>query len=165
MPAKPTRKRRIRRGSTVAYLSIVSLMDMFTIVLLFLLQSFSTESETFAISPKFRLPTSTASETFKSRLTVQITLKDIIVDGKKIAEVKDVQEKGDMLVKSLKEELSSLANRSAFIAEANPSVKLTREVIILGDKGIPFSLLKKVMFTCGQVGYNNIYLAVTSIEI
>lgn len=137
---------------------------MFTIVIIFLLQSFSTESETFAVSHKFKLPTSTAREAFKSRLTVQITLNEIIVDGKKVADVSDVPEKGDMLIKPLQEELSSLIGRSAFIAEANPSVKLTREVIILGDKGIPFSLLEKVMWTCGQVGYNNIYLAVTSIE-
>lgn len=164
MPAGPSRKRRVRRGSAVAYLSMVSLMDMFTIVLLFLLQSFSTESETFAVSPKFKLPASTARETFKSRLTVQITSTEIIVDGKKVADIADVPEKGDMLIKPLEQELNALTNRSAFIAEANPSVKLTREVIILGDKGIPFSLLEKVMFTCGQVGYNNIYLAVTSVE-
>jgi len=49
-----------------------------------------------------------------------------------------------------------------FIEKNNPSFKFTGEVMIQGDKGIPFILLEKVMYTCGQAGYSGISLTVIS---
>ncbi len=148
----------------VAHLTLVSLMDMFTIILLFLLQAFSVEGEAFTTSEKFKLPLSTAQEEFRPRLTVQVTRSEILVEGMKVMEAGEEAAKGDMLLRPLFEELEREAEKSLFIAGANPEVELSREVVILGDRTIPFALLERVMFTCGQVGYNNISLAVTRDE-
>jgi biopolymer transport protein ExbD len=164
MSSGPSRKRRKKKQSTVAYLSLVSLMDMFTIILVFLLHSFSSESDTFATSPNFKLPVSTSQEELRPKLTVQITTSDIIVEGKKVAEVNSIPAKGEMLIEPLYKELEDIARKSLFIAGINPSMELKREVVVLGDRSIPFSILQKVMFTCGQVGYNSIELAVISRE-
>ena len=69
----------------MAYLSLVSLMDMFTIILIFLLVSFSTSGETVTTTKEFILPVSTATEAIKPRLLVQITANDIVVEGERVA--------------------------------------------------------------------------------
>ncbi len=164
MPLGPSRKIRRERATTVAYLSLVSLMDMFTIILIFLLHSFSAEGETYASSPRFKLPLSTSTEEFRSRLSVQITTTDIIVEGRKVAEIKAIGAGGEMLIAPLFDELEAHALKTILIAGMNPSLDLKKEVVVFGDRSIPFYLLQKVMYTCGQVGYNAIELAVISIE-
>ncbi len=163
MPAGPSRKRRKKRATTVAYLSMVSLMDMFTIILIFLLHSFSAEGDTFATSKKFELPVSTSETPYRARLAIQITPEHIIVEDKKVAEVRELDAQ-KLLIGPLYKELEAQTKKSLFIAGVNPSLELSREVVIKGDKSIPFALLQRVMYTCGQVGYNNISLAVVSVE-
>ena len=69
-----------------------------------------------------------------------------------------------MLFRSpLYEALKKEAEKSIYIAGVNKDVALSREVILLGDRNIPFLALEKIMYTCGQVGYNNIRLAVISV--
>lgn len=162
MAASPSRKRRNKRGSAVAYLSMVSLMDMFTIILIFLLHTFSAEGEVFSSSATFKLPQSTSEEPYRARLGIQITRQDIIVDGRKVASISELAP-GELMIKPLYDELTEQAKKSLLIAGFNPELELNREVVIQGDKTIPFALLQKVMFTCGQVGYNNISLAVISV--
>ncbi len=139
-------------------------MDMFTIILIFLLHSFSATGDTFSTSPTFKLPISTSTEQFQPRVTVQITADDIIVEGIKVAEVKNIPTGGELLIMPLYEELEKHARKSIFIAGINPSLELKKEVVVMGDRSIPFSILQKVMYTCGQVGYNSIELAVISVE-
>lgn len=164
MPLAPSRKRRRQKPRPVAYLTLVPLMDMFTIILIFLLHSFSAGSDTFATNPTFKLPLSTSSEELRPRVTVQITAGDIIVEGRRVAGVDEVSAGKDMLIGPLFEELEKQARKSVLIADINPTLELRKELVILGDRSIPFSLLQKVMYTCGQVGYNAIELAVISIE-
>jgi len=163
MPASPTRKRRREKSAAVAYLSLVSLMDMFTIILIFLMHSFSTSGETVTTTQEFRLPVSTATEAIKPRLLVQITAKDIVVEGERVTGTDTAAAEG-LMIEPLYLRLKKEAEKTLFIAGVNPSLELSREVVILGDRRIPFNLLQKVMYTCGQVGYNNISLAVMSLE-
>jgi len=162
MSARPSRKIGRKRGKVVASITLVSLMDLFTIVLIFLLQSFSSTGETFTSSPTFTLPTSTAVSELVPRLTIQVTQNDILVDGRKTASVEDALKAPSLLIEPLKMRLDEEAKKSIYIAGINRDLQLTREVILFGDKEIPFVLLEKVMYTCGLVGYSNIKLAVIS---
>lgn len=161
----PPSKKKGRKSSTEATLTLTSMMDMFTIILLFLLVSYSTEGDILAVDPtKLKLPISTSREHPKIRLMIQISTDDIIVDGIKVAVVKNVMGEQDLLVKPLFEALNKNTMKVEFIARNNPSFKFTGEVLIQGDKDIPFTLLEKVMYTCGQAGYSSISLAVISRE-
>ena len=164
MSAKPGRKRHNQREATVAYLNLNSLMDMFTIILIFLLVSFSAEGESVTSSDKFKLPTSTSEEPIRPRLLLQITQEEIIVEGKVIVLLKDIDPEV-MIIKELYAELQEQAKTSIFIAGENVELELNREVVLLGDRTTPFKMLERLMFTCGLVGYNNISLAVTRKEI
>lgn len=163
MPA-PSLKRRSRRSPGEATLTLTSLMDMFTIILLFLLVSYSTEGEMATADPKFKLPVSTSLKKPDMRLIIQVTPDEIIIDGGKVAEVKEAIENQDYIITPLLEALDSNTKKVEFIAMNNPSFKFKGDVIVQGDRRIPFILLEKIMVTCGQAGYGNISLAVLSRE-
>ncbi|MCK4738816.1 MAG: biopolymer transporter ExbD [Deltaproteobacteria bacterium] len=160
MSYSPEKRRHNKRGATVASLNLNSLMDMFTIILIFLLVSFSTERENPSATTTFKLPSSTSEEAMRPRLTIQITQDVIIVEGKQVVNIKDI-DPNETIISPLYAELQELAKTSIFIAEVNAELELDREVVFQGDRTIPFALLQRLMFTCGQVGYSNISLAVT----
>lgn len=156
-------RRRNRRGSVVAYASMTSLMDMFTIILIFLLSTFSADTANISASSKFKLPDSTAKAPYKQRLGIQITTDEILVEGIAVTTVAEALKSKELLIPALHLVLEKEAKKSIFIAQSNSEMELSREVIIQGDKGTPFQLIEKIMFTCGQIGYNNISLAVISV--
>ncbi len=164
MPFPPSKRKRNRQKPRPGTLTITSLMDIFTIILLFLLKSYSAEGDILAVDPKLRLPVSTSRETPRMRLIVQISTDAIIVDGVKVSDLDGVLKGKDLLIKPLLDALNKSAQKTEFIARNNPAVKFTGEVLIQGDRRIPFVVLEKVMFTCGQAGYNSIALAVYSRE-
>ncbi len=164
MPRHPSRKRRSRNRLVVATLSLTALMDVFTIILLFLLKSYSAEGDIMSIDSKLILPVSTATEITRSSLLLQVTPEDIIVEGEKIISVKEATAGKEMLVKPLYEKLNEIAKRTEFIAKSNKALNFTGLIVIQGDKRISFRLLEKVMYTSGQAGYNGISLAVTKGE-
>lgn len=159
-----TRTRDRKSRHVEAGLMLTSMMDMFTIILLFLLTSFSSEGEIMTVDKSLRLPVSISTQTPKQRFIIQISTNDIIAEGEAIASVEDEIKKTDYVIKPLLEALNKNTERLAFIAQNNPNIKFSGEVIVQGDKSIPFALLKKVMYTCGQAGYNGIALAVISSE-
>jgi len=163
MPFPPSKRQKKRsRPSSVASLNLTSMMDMFTIILLFLLMSYSTEGEILAVDPNLKLPTSASTKAPTVKLTIQVTSEDIIVDGERVASVEEIVAENDMLIPPLLEALNRNTEKIKFIAQSNTSLKFSGEVLVQGDKGIPFLLLEKIMYSCGQAGYNNISLAVVA---
>lgn len=157
------RRHRKKRSTKIAQLNITALMDMFTIILLFLLQTFSAEGQAFTSTETFKLPESTAVAPITPELMVQITQDEIIVEGKVVVDLKDIRLGGDTpLIKPLEDALTEIAKQSVYIAKRNEELELSRTVIIMGDRRIPFELLEAIMYTSGRVGYNNLSLAVVS---
>ena len=164
MPFQPSKKKKRRSRLTETTLSLTSMMDMFTIILLFLLVNYSAEGIVVTDPKKLSLPLSTSQKTPIRKLDIQITVEDIIVEGVKVMNTKDAMESQDYSIKPLLDSLNENTKKVEFIAKNNPSFKFTGEVMIQGDKGIPFILLERVMYTCGQAGYGSISLAVISRE-
>lgn len=163
MPFPPSKKKR-KIPIDAATLSLTSLMDMFTIILIFLLINFSVEGEVITASPKFKLPVSTSKKTPEARLAVQVTANEIMVDGDKVADTKDALKDEDYTIKPLLDALNNNIRKAAFVAKRSSDFEFKGDVTIQGDQKIPFILLEKVMFTCGLAGYGNISLAVMSRE-
>ncbi len=163
MPFPPSKRhrRRTKRG-LVENLNLTSMMDMFTIILLFLLMSYSAEGEILTVAENLQLPQSISTKEPAGKLTIQVTSDEIIVEGVKLITVKEAVEGKDMLIVPLVEALNKNTKKIAFIAQSNSSLKFSGEVLVQGDKSIPFLLLEKIMYSCGQAGYNNISLAVVA---
>ncbi len=153
------RRRRRRQGNFTVKLT--SMMDMFTILLVFLLNSYSAEGEIITVAKDIKLPQSTAQKEPKPTPIVMVTGQWLIFDGQPLVPVAEVLRSRRLLIPELKRELERTRKTTEQLAALNPKLRFRGEITIQGDREIPFGLLKKVMFTCGQVGYNNLLLAVT----
>jgi biopolymer transport protein TolR len=151
-------ERHHQRTKKQAGLNMVSLMDIFTILVFFLLVS-SSSVQDMPNTDKIKLPESVAQKMPKETVVIMVSNEDILVQGHKVAEVASVMRANRPEITSLKDELMRLSARK--IQVKTPDGKpISREVTIMGDKNIPYKLLKKIMYTCTRANYGNISLAV-----
>jgi biopolymer transport protein ExbD len=166
VPFSPTkRKKHLRRRPKEMELQITSMIDVFTILLVFLLKSYSSETHLIQMAEAVRLPASTAQEAIQPAVAVAFNDQALYLDGELlIQDVSPFVASDELLIEPLFNALSAMATRSKEIAEKNPSVVFTGEVVLQGDREIPFRLLKKVIHTAGQAEYVNQSLAVLQEE-
>ena len=147
-----------KRNRPGAGLNLVSMMDIFTILVFFLLVQ-SSDVEVLPNAKEVRLPESISEQSPKPTVVVTVSDQDILVQGRKIATVPGVISGEGDTIDALKTELEYQARRTPLAAG-----KSQRDVTILGDKEIPYGLLKKIMITCVRANYENISLAVLKKE-
>jgi len=139
-------------------LNLVSLMDIFTTLVFFLLIHVSGEGESLPIPDIVKLPISTSTDRPAPAPVVYVTTDKILVGDRKIADVGIVLDSTEASIEELEKELSS--QTAGIKGDARPE----RKIMIMGDKTIPFTLLKKVMVSCSNAGYPVITLAVIQRE-
>lgn len=154
--AKRMEKHHKRHKGTGA-LNLVSLMDIFTILVFFLLVN-SSDVETLPSTKELQLPESIAEEKAKETVVILIGENNLIVQGKPVARIADIMAKKGNDIPELRQALLSQNDR-VLRREARDDIA-GREVTIMGDKDIPYRLLKKVMATCTESDYGQISLAV-----
>lgn len=129
-------------------LNMNSMMDMMTIILLFLLKSFSTEGALVTPSEHLRLPTSTQTEKPVKELTVAVAKDVVMVNDLVVAKVSEINQ-DDSQIWALKEKLTEYAEKEKEL-ERTVGKKFRHEVIVQGDNTTPYELLYKVMLTCSK---------------
>ncbi len=137
-------------------LNLTSMMDMMTIILLFLLKTYSTTGAILTPSEDLKLPYSASQENPRKELSVSITRQAILVGNDLIIELKDLNF-NENLIPQLFARLSELA-REAKEDEVKFGKPFTHEVIIQADENTPFNVLVKVLYTCGQSEFNKLRL-------
>jgi len=150
------RAERKSRNHSMVDMNLVSLIDIFTILIFFLLSN-SAEVEILPSTKAVKLPESTAEKTPRDTLVVVVNDKEIVVQGRKIASVADVMKAQDDLIVPLKAELDFQAGRQVIRLE---NVAQKNAITIMGDKDIPYQLLRKVMVTCARANYSDVAFAV-----
>jgi len=150
-------EQRHKRHKAGGALNLVSLMDIFTILVFFLLVN-SSDVEVLPNAKDIQLPESIAEEKAKESVVILIGEENIIVQGTPIAKVSDVMRRRGNDIPELRQALLSQNDR-VLRKEAQDEIA-GREVTIMGDKDIPYRLLKKVMATCTDSEYGQISLAV-----
>ena len=162
MPFSPSKaKKHRRKGPKEMSLQITSMIDIFTILLVFLLKSYSAEGQLVQIAKSISLPESTAIEDVHPAVAVGFNGNALYVDGKLlIDDVADVMNSDDLLIEPLYAVLSQKAESLKAVAEVSDEVDFTGEIILQGDRNVPFRLLKKIIYTAGQAEYVNQSLAV-----
>lgn len=156
--------RRARTRNQPVQLRLTSMIDMFTILLVFLLKSYSAEGQIITITKDLRLPDSTAEQPPISSPIIKVTQNLIILDDEAVAELEPTYRENNLEIPALRRSLAEKRILAERLGERDPNLSFKGNVTIQGDRGIEFRILKKIMFTCGQEGYNNIYLAVTKQE-
>jgi biopolymer transport protein ExbD len=151
------RAARKERNKSLVDLNLVSLIDIFTILIFFLLANAS-EVEVLPSTKAVRLPESTAEQAPKETVVVVVSDQDILVQGRKVASVPEVMKAEGDLIEPLKAELDYHAGRQLIRKDKETQSKA---ITIMGDKEIPYRLLRKVMVTCARANYGDISFAVT----
>lgn len=155
-------ERHHKRMAKESKLSLVSLMDIFTILVFFLMFNAS-DVQVLQTDKSVSLPESTADTAARETLVLLVNARDILLQGKKMADVQQVLNQQQEIIPALEQELLYQKKRTKVIAadpQADPLAEPARAITIMGDQAIPYSLLKKIMQTCAQAGYTDISLAV-----
>jgi biopolymer transport protein TolR len=157
LSALAKRAQRHDRNKNQLDLNLVSLIDIF-IILIFFLMFNASGVEVLPNTKAVKLPESTAEKGPKETLVVLVSGEEILVEGRKVASVSEAMNSGDDVIDGLKAELEYQAGRQLIRKDKQESTG--KAVTIVGDKEIPYQLLRKVMVTCARADYSNISFAV-----
>ena len=153
-------QRHHKRNKQVASLNMVSLMDIFTILVFFLLVS-ATDQEAMPSMKDIKLPEATSEAKPKTNIVILVSNDMIMIQGREVVSAKKAIRGRESVIPELLSALNDEAKRKVAIVKDEKTVK-KRGVTIMGDKEIPYVLLKKIMLTCASTEFTNISLAVVS---
>ena len=159
MKLTPLQKRAERksRNQTMVDMNLVSLIDVFTILIFFLLSN-SGGVEVLPSPKAVQLPESISEQAPKETVVVVVSASEILVDGRKVANVSDVLALEGDLIEPLKAELDLLQQNRQVIRKENEAT--SKQLTIMGDKDIPYRLLRKVMVTSARANFTDVSFAV-----
>ncbi len=149
-------KRHHKRGKQQGKLNLVSLMDIFTILVFFLMVNSSSDVQVLNQDNSIKLPVSNADQMPKDALALAVTEDDILISGRAIVKVAQMRAHSGDVEPLLKAELDYQAGRSSVVPG-----DMGRPITIVADRELPYELLKKIMSTCVDAGYASISLAVS----
>jgi len=157
---KSTRRmKRMGRSRTrrLPAMNLTSLMDVFTILVFFLLVN-SSASEVLEPPKKITLPDSIVETKPKETVVILVSEETVMVQGDVVARVKDIMNTKQDAILEISKKLEDL--KKNVIGISTKTVAESREVTILSHKTVPFKVLRKVMSSCTFAGYEKISLAV-----
>ena len=156
--ARKKRKEREAAGE-IRELNITAMMDMMTIILVFLLKSYAASAISLTQSEEVKPPISSTRTVPKDTVAVTITPRDILVGDRVVVELENGQIPASMLqgrlVRPLDQALRREVDKLKQIASRNPAAPFSHELSIIGDKRIPYDLLLTVLYTAGQAELEN----------
>jgi len=142
-----------------ASLMLTSLVDMFTIIVIFLLMNFSANGEVLYMSKDIKLPNAYHGAQLERAPVISVSPDAVTYDGRQVAATDDLQ-KGDLLnVPELEDALREERRRYETIHANDPDHPFRGLVNVQADRKIPFKVIKRVMFACNQSGFGNINFA------
>jgi len=147
-------ERQHKRAGRTAGINLVSLMDIFTILVFFLLVN-SSDGEVLPTHKSVELPESLSEEIPRETLVIIITASDIMIHGKVIASIDAILADDDTATSLFRNSL-----QSSDVAVNTDGTEVRREATIMGHKEIPYRVIKKIMVRCTEAGFARISLAV-----
>jgi biopolymer transport protein ExbD len=150
-------KRMERSRKKVTGLNLTALMDVFTILVFFLLAN-SSSNEVLSTPKHIKLPDSVVESKPRETVVIMVGPKMVLVQGEAVVNTPELLETKSENIPEITQKLELLERN--IININTQSVVTSKEVTILADKTIPFNVLKKIMTTCTGSGYGRISLAV-----
>jgi biopolymer transport protein ExbD len=159
--------RKLAEPDVIKDLNITPMMDMMTIILVFLLKTFSSSTSTITFDTNLQVPTSTTQLRTKEAISVTVTKKVILVEGDGIAPITAgkvdpaVKRDGEngYYITPLVDVLEKHARKEKKVAELT-GVPWEAQLMLVADQSTPYRLLTEVLYSCGQAGYANYRLLV-----
>jgi biopolymer transport protein ExbD len=146
-----------RNRLKITKMNLTSLMDVFTILVFFLLVN-SGSVEVVEAPKDVKLPESRVESKPRETVVISISAEEVLVQGKLVAFVEDIINNKENAVDPINARLAEL--KESVIGINTKNVAASQEVTILADRSVPFTVVKTVMSTCTAEGYENVSLAV-----
>jgi len=154
-------KRMSRNRLKITKMNLTSLMDVFTILVFFLLVN--SGSVEIMESPKnMTLPEARVDTKPRETVVIFVSPEDVLVQGKIVARVADILDGEMSTVDPITSRLAEL--RDNIVGPSTLAVAGSQEITILADKSVPFIVIRKIMSACTGEGYENVSLAVIQKE-
>jgi biopolymer transport protein TolR len=153
-------KRRKRHGGA-SHFALVPFIDMMTILVVFLL-AHTAEVDILPNTKNISIPQSLSERKPNAAVVVMVTKDSVFVDGRLVGSVADIVANTGNVFAPLKAAL--IAQNALALGGAEKTDAAKREVTIMGDKGTPYSVLKKIMLTCSDAEYGKVSFAVVERE-
>jgi biopolymer transport protein ExbD len=139
-----------------AELNLIPMIDILSVMVSFLLV-YSTNVEVLQNTKAIEIPQSIAEQQPRQTVVVMLTKDELFVQGEAIATVAEIHATQGDIIEPLREALK----RPTLVGQEVTEKDLAeREVTVMGDKALPYDVLKKVMRTCTDADYGKISLAV-----
>ena len=181
-PGKRTRHNRLSKTSrkVVAQLSLTAMVDMFTVLVVFLLMNYRTTETVLYIPKEVELPTASETKELKPAHVVTVSPREILIDQEVVASFREVQSQKDWMVINLRNRLVEMFRQDELEHESKLAVRLReatltdakdierekaalRKITIQADRDIDFLTIKKIMYTVTEAGAKEINFAVIMI--
>jgi len=150
-------KRMTRNRVKITKMNLTSLMDVFTILVFFLLIN-SGSVEIMEAPKNVTLPESRVEAKPRETVVIFVSAEEVLVQGEPVALVADILAGERTATDLITSRLAEL--KENIIGQNTLAVAGTQEVTILADKSVPFAVIKRIMSTCTGEGYENVSLAV-----
>ncbi|MBT8092504.1 MAG: biopolymer transporter ExbD [Gammaproteobacteria bacterium] len=150
-------KRMGRNRAKITKMNLTSLMDVFTILVFFLLVN-SGSVEVMEAPKDMTLPESRVETKPRETVVIFVSQEAVLVQGKAVALVADIMNSETVTIGPISDRLAEL--KQNVLGPTTQEVAGSQEVTILADKAVPFAVIKKIMSACTGEGYENVSLAV-----
>jgi biopolymer transport protein ExbD len=157
--ARVRKKRHSHALDVKTDVNINSLLDILSVILVFLLKSFASSTVQVKPSPELQIPFSGAVAPVEESVAVTVTLGSVLVNDKPVLRL----EKGEVpravltngyLIGPLAASLEAEVRRQQLVAQYNKAAEFKGLVTIIADRNVPFRLLTQVMYTIGQASFS-----------
>ena len=175
VPGVRNRKNRITgsKRNIVAVLQLTAMVDMFTVLVVFLLQNYASTNQILPISDRVALPKATSTAQLTPSLVVTFSKEVLRFNGKDLASFDEIKRNQDWVIESLKAEviesvtrLKSEKKKDLVVTRKQGGMKIFsyEKMTLQADKDIDMLSIKKVMFTLTEAGIKEINFAVIQIK-
>ena len=148
-------------------IQVTSMVDMFVILLVFLIKSYSTSPVQIAPNADIRLPSSVAEANPVDVLKLMVSKTGVFVEGQKVVDIVDGQIDKKFLdssdtnyIPGLFKHLDAEAKKTQDIGKVNSTITFEGKILVQADKDLAYDLLRKVMHTSAVAGYSDVKFAV-----
>jgi len=156
-------KKHRQRSHGGSHMALVPFIDMLTMLVVFLLMH-SSEVEILPNTKQITVPQSIAELKPRETVVIMVTTEDLLVNGRVVAKISDVNNaSADLVIEPLRIALKEQNDTS--LRDTAQQDLADREITIMGDKGTPFTVLKRVMATATAAEYGKVSLAVMQKEV
>lgn len=156
---KSIKSRRGRKGAGAFDIDITSLLDILTILMVFLLQSYNSSGVVINVPKEIEIPRSNSETLNNFGVNIQVSKSQIWIDDKEIMNVNNlpadqIYDEGGARIIALYNELVKIKETIKQSEKLSPKAKPFSGVAnLVVDKTIKYEYLKRVMHTCAQAGF------------